>query len=88
MTSPPNKHGLSFVEYSEDKEGKEFAIAKELVECLFYDMAKLCTKYSTNNIRISYRYSPAFIIPLFCGVRELIRYNESTGTVSWIINPA
>jgi hypothetical protein len=21
-------------------------------------------------------------------VRELIRYNESTGTVSWIINPA
>lgn len=44
MTAP-NKHGLSFVEYSVDKEGKEFAIAKELVECLFYDMAKLCTKY-------------------------------------------
>lgn len=44
----PNKHGLSFVEYSVDKEGKEFAIAKELVECLFFDMAKLCTKYSND----------------------------------------
>ena len=44
--------------------------------------------FGTNSIRINYRYSPAFFIPLFCGVRELIRYNESNGTVSWIINPA
>ena len=37
---------------------------------------------------IDYRYPAAFFIPLFCGVRELIMYNESTDTISWVINPA
>lgn len=36
---------------------------------------------------IEYKYPAAFFIPLFCGVRELITYNENTNTVSWIINP-
>lgn len=52
------------------------------------EMKESGAPFGTNSIRINYRYSPAFFIPLFCGVRELVRYNESTGTVSWIINPA
>lgn len=37
---------------------------------------------------IDYKYPNGFFIPLFCGVRELITYNETTDTISWIINPA
>ena len=41
------KHNLSFVEaFSENYEGESFIVAKELVNNLFFDMAKLCTKYS------------------------------------------
>ena len=36
---------------------------------------------------IDYKYPSGFFIPLFCGVRELIMYNETTDTISWIINP-
>lgn len=43
--------------------------------------------FGSNNETIAYKYSPAFYIPLFCGVRELIAYNEGTNTLSWIINP-
>ena len=42
-----NKHRLSFVEtFSENEEGESFLVAKELVNNLFFEMAKLCTKYS------------------------------------------
>lgn len=52
-----NKHGLSFEEYSDDKVGEYFAVAKELVECLFYDMAKLCTRYSNGIVHdLPYTY--------------------------------
>ena len=41
------KHNLSFVEaFSENYEGESFIVAKDLVNNLFFDMAKLCTKYS------------------------------------------
>lgn len=40
------KHGLSFVETESNiEENEEFNIAKELIENLFFDMAKLSTKY-------------------------------------------
>lgn len=40
------KHGLSFVEMeSNTEENESFNIAKELIENLFFDMAKLSTKY-------------------------------------------
>ena len=40
------KHGLSFVEMESNiSEDEGFKIAKELIENLFFDMAKLCTKY-------------------------------------------
>ena len=43
--------------------------------------------FGSNEETIDYKYPAAFFIPLFAGVRELITYNESTDTVSWIINP-
>ncbi len=39
------KHGLSFYKTVSEKEGEDFEIAKELIENLFCDMAKLSTKY-------------------------------------------
>ena len=39
------KHGLSFVEFETIPDGESNAVAKELIENLFMDMAKLCTKY-------------------------------------------
>ena len=40
------KHGLSFVEMESNTEKNDsFNIAKELIENLFFDMAKLSTKY-------------------------------------------
>lgn len=52
------------------------------------EMKESGAPFGTNTQRINYRYSPGFFIPLFSGIRELIRYNETTGTISWIINPA
>lgn len=43
--------------------------------------------FGSNNETIPYKYSPAFYIPLFCGIRELITYNEGTNTISWCVNP-
>ncbi len=41
------KHNLSFIEtFSGDNEVESFFVAKDLVNNLFFDMAKLCTKYS------------------------------------------
>ena len=46
-----NKHRLSFVEtFSENEEGESFLVAKELVNNLFFEMAKLCTKYSNETL--------------------------------------
>ena len=39
------RHGLSFEEESADMTGKGFSVAKELIENLFFGMAKLSTKY-------------------------------------------
>lgn len=39
------KNGLSFVEKAADKDDEYFNVAKELIENLFFDMTKLCTKY-------------------------------------------
>lgn len=39
------KHGLSFVEMEMVSEGENYRVAKELIENLFFDMAKLSTKY-------------------------------------------
>lgn len=43
-----SKHGLSFFEMTPDIDGEDFAIAKELVESLFFNMAKLSTKYDND----------------------------------------
>lgn len=44
------KHNLSFVEKYTGTEGSEsFLIAKELIDNLFFEMAKLCTKYSNES---------------------------------------
>lgn len=39
------KHGLSFLEVDSVPEGNGNNVAKELIENLFFDMAKLSTKY-------------------------------------------
>lgn len=47
----------SFVEECIDKEGEDFSVAKELVENVFYDMAKLCAKYSNDTVHdLPYTY--------------------------------
>lgn len=38
----------SFIEQYVDREGEDFSVAKELVENLFYEMAKLCKKYDND----------------------------------------
>lgn len=45
---PISKHGLSFFEMASEIEGEDYAVAKELVENLFYDMAFLSTKYDND----------------------------------------
>ena len=42
------KHNLSFIKQTIDKESEYYFIAKDLVENLFFDMAKLCTKYDNS----------------------------------------
>lgn len=42
------RHGLSFIEMGADKTEESYIVAKELVENLFFDMSKLCTKYSND----------------------------------------
>ncbi|MBR6366814.1 MAG: hypothetical protein IKR89_00395 [Bacteroidaceae bacterium] len=53
------KHGLSFVETESNiEENEEFNIAKELIENLFFDMAKLSTKYCNDTFcDLPYTYS-------------------------------
>ena len=53
------KHGLSFVEMeSNTDENESFNIAKELIENLFFDMAKLSTKYCNDKFcDLPYTYS-------------------------------
>ena len=47
------KHGLSFVEMeSNTEENESFNIAKELIENLFFDMAKLSTKYCNDFVHL------------------------------------
>ena len=43
-----SKHGLSFFEMASEVDGEDFAVAKELVENLFFGMAKLSTKYDND----------------------------------------
>lgn len=50
------KHNLTFVESYNGAEDESSLVAKELVENLFFDMAKLCTKYSNNNFCEPYTY--------------------------------
>ena len=38
----------AFVEHCDNKESEDFAVAKELVENLFYEMTKLCKKYDND----------------------------------------
>lgn len=40
-----NKYGLTFFETSTDSEEESYLIAKELIEKLFFNMSKLCTKF-------------------------------------------
>lgn len=52
------KHGLSFMEEATNMDVESYAVAKELIENLFFDMAKLSTKYSNNIfIDLPYTYS-------------------------------
>ena len=48
LIKPISRHGLSFFEMASEIEGDDFAVAKELVENLFYDMAFLSTKYDND----------------------------------------
>lgn len=43
-----SRHSLSFFEMASEADGKDFAVAKELVENLFFDMAFLSTKYDND----------------------------------------
>ena len=45
---PISRHGLSFFEMTSEVDGEDFAVAKELVENLFFGMAKLSTKYDND----------------------------------------
>ena len=53
------KHGLSFIEMESNiSEDEGFKIAKELIENLFFDMAKLSTKYCNDKFcDLPYTYS-------------------------------
>lgn len=52
------KHGLSFVEMDDIIDEEGFIVAKELIENLFFDMAKLCTKYDNDEFcKLPYTYS-------------------------------
>ena len=44
------KHGLAFIETYTDSEDECFLIAKELMENLFHDISKLCTKYNNDKL--------------------------------------
>ncbi|MDE5826960.1 MAG: hypothetical protein K2H57_05260, partial [Duncaniella sp.] len=43
--------------------------------------------FRTINEKSTYKYSPAFYIPLFCGIRSLMYVDHSTHTLKWRINP-
>ena len=52
------RYGLSFVKQSAEKDDEGFGIATDLIENLFCDMAKLCTKYSNDTFyELPYTYS-------------------------------
>lgn len=44
------RHDLSFYEEVVENDNEAFAIAKDLIENLFFDMSKLCTKYCNDAI--------------------------------------
>lgn len=52
------------------------------------DSKSFYAPFLTSKQKIEYKYSAGFILPLFCGIRKLMRINEETNTIQWIINPA
>jgi hypothetical protein len=44
--------------------------------------------FLTTSKKTDYRYSPAFFLPLFCGIRCLMYIDEESDTLKWRINPA
>lgn len=52
------RHGLTFKVQSQDKGGDDFSVARDLVENLFFDIAKLCTRYCNDTFRdLPYTFS-------------------------------
>lgn len=44
--------------------------------------------FLTTAQKTEYKYSAAYFIPLYCGIRRLMTIDEETNTLKWIINPA
>ena len=44
--------------------------------------------FYTTSQKIDYKYSPAYFLPLFCGIRKLMYIDESSNTLKWKKNPA
>lgn len=44
--------------------------------------------FLTCGTKTEYKYSAAYFLPLFCGIRKLMQVDESTMTMKWKVNPA
>lgn len=44
--------------------------------------------FLTTSQKTDYKYSAAFFLPLFCGIRNLMYIDEATNTLKWKRNPA
>ena len=44
--------------------------------------------FLTTSQKTDYKYSAAYFLPLFCGIRKLMYIDESTNTLKWKKNPA
>lgn len=52
------------------------------------DKKNVHAPFYTTSQKTDYKYSAAYFLPLFCGIRKLMYIDESTNTLKWKINPA
>ena len=52
------------------------------------DKKNVPAPFYTTSQKTDYKYSAAYFLPLFCGIRKLMYIDESTNTLKWKKNPA
>lgn len=52
------------------------------------DRKTVSAPFFTTSQKTDYKYSAAYFLPLFCGIRKLMYIDENTNTLKWKKNPA